>query len=105
MSQPPQISQMDPVGSTPVRLAAKEAELSKILLHIDSASPQKFVTLLDKADGLLKAARERNANLLGLIIVGKLFMAALSRADNPRGDFAPFYLYIDEFQNITTIKF
>ena len=29
-------------------------------------------------------------------------MAALSRADNPRGDFAPFYLYIDEFQNITT---
>jgi hypothetical protein len=45
---------------------------------------------------------ERNANLLGLIMVGKLFMAALSRADNPRGDFAPFYLYIDEFQNITT---
>ena len=45
---------------------------------------------------------ERNANLLGLILVGKIFMAALSRADNPRGDFAPFYLYIDEFQNITT---
>ncbi len=45
---------------------------------------------------------ERNANLLGLILVGKLFMAALSRADDPRGDFAPFYLYIDEFQNITT---
>jgi hypothetical protein len=34
--------------------------------------------------------------------VGKIFMAALSRADNPRGDFPPFYLYIDEFQNITT---
>lgn len=45
---------------------------------------------------------ERNANLLGLIVVGKLFMAALSRADNPRGSFPPFYLYIDEFQNITT---
>ena len=45
---------------------------------------------------------ERNANLLGLIIVGKLFMSALGRADNPRGDFPPFYLYIDEFQNITT---
>ncbi len=45
---------------------------------------------------------ERNANLLGLIIVGKLFMAALSRADNPRVAFPPFYLYIDEFQNITT---
>lgn len=45
---------------------------------------------------------ERNANLLGLILVGKLFMAALSRADNPRGEFPPFYFYIDEFQNITT---
>ncbi len=45
---------------------------------------------------------ERNANLLGLIIVGKLFMAALSRADSPGVPFAPFYLYIDEFQNVTT---
>lgn len=45
---------------------------------------------------------EKNANLLGLIIVGKLFMAALSRADDPRAAHAPFYLYIDEFQNVTT---
>jgi biotin carboxyl carrier protein len=45
---------------------------------------------------------EKNANLLGLIIVGKLFMAALSRADNPRASFPPFYLYIDEFHTITT---
>lgn len=45
---------------------------------------------------------ERNANLLGLIIVGKLFMAALSRADSVGTSFPPFYLYIDEFQNITT---
>jgi hypothetical protein len=45
---------------------------------------------------------ERNANLLGLILVGKLFMAALSRADSPGTQFAPYYLYIDEFQNITT---
>jgi len=45
---------------------------------------------------------EKNANLLGLIIVGKLFMAALSRADNPRAVYAPFYLYIDEFQNVTS---
>jgi hypothetical protein len=45
---------------------------------------------------------EKNANLLGLIIVGKLFMAALSRADSPGTPFPPFYLYIDEFQNVTT---
>jgi hypothetical protein len=43
-----------------------------------------------------------NANLLGLIIVGKILMAALSRVDLIGKDFAPFYLFIDEFQNITT---
>jgi hypothetical protein len=59
----------------------------------------KKILLVNLSKGRLG---ERNANMLGLIIVGKLFMAALSRADNPRADFPPFYLYIDEFQNITT---
>lgn len=44
-----------------------------------------------------------NANLLGMIIVGKILMAALSRVDiadpEKRKD---FNLYIDEFQNFTT---
>lgn len=44
-----------------------------------------------------------NAYLLGLIVVGKILMAALSRVDiadeNKRAD---FYLYLDEFQNVTT---
>lgn len=43
-----------------------------------------------------------NANLLGLIIVGKLLMAALSRVDMEEKDRKDFYLYIDEFQNFTT---
>lgn len=43
-----------------------------------------------------------NANLIGLIIVGKILMAALSRADSFATPLPPFYLYIDEFQNITT---
>lgn len=43
-----------------------------------------------------------NANLIGLILVGKILMAALSRVDSLGKDFPPFYLYIDEFQNITT---
>jgi len=45
---------------------------------------------------------EINANLIGMIVVGKILMAALSRVDNPRMDFAPFYLHIDEFQNVST---
>lgn len=43
-----------------------------------------------------------NSNLIGLIIVGKLLMAALSRVDMPEAERKDFYLYIDEFQNITT---
>lgn len=43
-----------------------------------------------------------NANLIGMIIVGKILMAALSRVDDPSKSFPPFYLHIDEFQNVTT---
>ena len=52
----------------------------------------KKILLINLSKGRLG---ERNANLLGLIVVGKLFMAALSRADNPRAPYPPFYLYID----------
>ena len=43
-----------------------------------------------------------NSNLIGLIIVGKILMSALSRADSFGKNLPPFYLFIDEFQNITT---
>ncbi len=43
-----------------------------------------------------------NAELLGLIIVSKLQMAALGRADMPEEDRHDFFLYIDEFQNFIT---
>ncbi len=43
-----------------------------------------------------------NANLLGMIILGKILMAALSRADMPQENRRDFNLFIDEFQNFTT---
>lgn len=43
-----------------------------------------------------------NAYLIGLILVGKLLMAALSRVDVEESKRHPFYLYLDEFQNVTT---
>jgi hypothetical protein len=44
-----------------------------------------------------------NAGLLGMVIVGKILMAALSRADTAgEGVRRDFNLYIDEFQNFTT---
>lgn len=45
---------------------------------------------------------EVNASLLGLILVSKMQMAALGRADMPEAERRDFYLYIDEFQNFTT---
>jgi type IV secretory pathway TraG/TraD family ATPase VirD4 len=45
---------------------------------------------------------EINSNLIGMIFVGKLLMAALSRVDDPLKRFPPFYLHMDEFQNIST---
>ncbi|MDB5194110.1 MAG: hypothetical protein JWN50_124 [Parcubacteria group bacterium] len=59
----------------------------------------KKILLVNLSKGRLG---DLNANLIGLILVGKILMAALSRADSSGIDLPPFYLYIDEFQNITT---
>jgi len=59
----------------------------------------KKILLINLSKGKLG---DINANLLGLIIVGKILMAALSRSDSLGHNLPPFYLYIDEFQNITT---
>lgn len=60
---------------------------------------EKKILLVNLSKGKLG---EVNANLIGLVLVGKIQMAALSRVDIVGTDFPPFYLYIDEFQNITT---
>lgn len=45
---------------------------------------------------------EINARLLGMVAVGKILMAALSRTEIPENERVDFYLYMDEFQNVTT---
>ncbi len=59
----------------------------------------KKILMVDLPKG---AIGETNAYLLGMIIVGKILMAALSRTDMPAEERKDFYLYIDEFQNFTT---
>lgn len=66
-----------------------------------------FREIMDKRKILLVSlpkglVGELNAYLLGMILVGKLLMAALSRADMPKEERRNFFLYIDEFQNFTT---
>jgi DNA helicase HerA-like ATPase len=63
------------------------------------AMDEKKILLINLSKGRLG---EINANLLGLIMVGKILMAALSRVDAPKEQRPDFYLYIDEFQNVTT---
>jgi len=45
---------------------------------------------------------EINSYLLGMIVVGKILISAFSRADVPEENRKNFYLYIDEFHNVTT---
>ena len=60
---------------------------------------KKKILLVNLAKGKLG---DVNSSLLGLIIVGKLLMAAFSRVDMSEKKRTDFYLYIDEFQNFTT---
>ena len=60
---------------------------------------KKKILLVNLSKGLVG---EINANLLGMIVVSKLQMAALERAALPEEQRHDFYLYIDEFQNFIT---
>ncbi len=60
---------------------------------------EKKILLVNLSKGRLG---DINARLIGLILVGKILMAALSRVDTGGGAMPDFYLYLDEFQNITT---
>ena len=48
---------------------------------------------------------EENSNFLGLVIIPKLLVAAMSRQEIPEDDRKDFFLYVDEFQNFATPDF
>jgi hypothetical protein len=60
------------------------------------------ILLINLAKGELG---EENSNFLGLILVPRILMAAMSRADTPIGERRDFFLYVDEFQNFATPDF
>jgi hypothetical protein len=75
---------------------------SKSSFNFRQIMDEKKILLVNLAKGRLG---DINAHLIGLILVGKILMATLSRVDDIQngGQNAPdFYLYLDEFQNITT---
>ena len=51
---------------------------------------------------------EQNTSLLGAMLMSKLYLAAMSRADKSESEMVslpPFYLYVDEFQNFANDSF
>jgi hypothetical protein len=69
-----------------------------------------FRTLMDEGKVLvvnLAKGRigEDNCSLLGAMIVTKIQLAAMSRADVSEGKRRAFYLYVDEFHNFLTLSF
>lgn len=72
----------------------------KSVFNFRKVMDERKILLVNLSKGRLG---DINANLIGLILVGKITMAALSRVDIlGKGEVHDFYLYIDEFQNITT---
>lgn len=69
----------------------------KSSFNISEIMDNRKIFLVNLSKGRLG---ELNANLIGLILVGKFLMAALGR-ENP-AEKPPFYLYLDEFQNVAT---
>lgn len=71
----------------------------KSAFHLREVMDSGKILLINLSKGRLG---EINSALIGLIMVGKILMSAFSRVDTAETERRDFYLYIDEFQNVTT---
>ncbi len=75
----------------------------KSTIDFRRAMDEKKILLVNLRKGLLG---ETNAHFLGMVLVGKLLTAALSRTDTAdKNSLNDFFLYVDEFQNVATPSF
>lgn len=84
------------IGNATVRNMIGQAKSS---FDVREIMDQKKILLCNLSKGQLG---DINADLLGYVLVSKIQIAALGRADVPEGERPDFYLYLDEFQNFTT---
>lgn len=70
--------------------------------NIRQIMDERKILIVNLSRGLVG---EDNAALLGALLVTKIQMAAMSRADISGEARIPFYLYVDEFQNFATDSF
>lgn len=71
----------------------------KSAFNMREAMDTKKIVLLKLSKGKIG---DINAYLIGMVVVGKILMAALARGDQEASKREDFYLYIDEFQNFLT---
>lgn len=71
----------------------------KSAFNFREAMDSKKIIIINLSKGRIG---EMNSNLLGMVIIGKLLFAAMSRVDLEEELRNDFYLYIDEFQNFMT---
>lgn len=74
----------------------------KSAFNIRDIMDNQKVLLVNLSKGKIWAL---NAQLLWLVFVSKVNMAAMSRADIPEDQRKDFYMYVDEFQNFATETF
>lgn len=75
---------------------------SKSAFNFREAMDNSKILLINLSKGKLG---EENSNFLGLILVPRILIAAMSRQDTPEDQRRDFYLYVDEFQNFATPDF
>ncbi len=74
----------------------------KSALNLRKIMDEGKILIVNLSQGLIG---EDNASVLGALMVTKLQLSAMSRANQPLSERRPFYLYVDEFQNFATDSF
>lgn len=74
----------------------------KSKLNLRQIMDEGKILIVNLSQGLIG---EDNASVLGALMVTKIQLAAMSRANIDRQERKPFYLYVDEFQNFATDSF
>ena len=71
-------------------------------IDIKKAMDEGQILIINLAKGLIG---KDNANLLGSLVVTKIQALAMGRVRQKEDERRPFFLYVDEFQNLSTASF
>ena len=75
---------------------------SKSAFNLRDIMDNKKILIVNLSKGRVG---EENSSFLGLVLVPKILVAAMSRQDVPEEQRPDFFLYVDEFQNFATETF